>query len=151
MTDKNIEKLNEAELLMIPYREVLYAQARDYEYQGKYQLAIEKYQEIVALGSAEGIREIAKICIVYIRLSEVSKIPVSVNFNRLLLWLKKICNLYPEEVFSVIYLFLILDILKHNECTQYKNFLERSTNQHALKYQKLLLKGESCAKTLSKL
>ena len=124
------------------YREVLYAQARNYEYQGKYWLAIEKYKEMVGLGSKEGVREIAKIYIIYTRLATISGTTTRLNFKTLFPWLKKISVLYPEEVFSMVYLFLCLNLLREKEQTRYKSFLAGNKNKAAQKYYKLLLKGE---------
>ncbi len=135
MEDKDMEK-NPL------HRERLYATARDYEYQGNYQAAIEQYKEIVALGSKEGIIEIAKICIIYTRLTTMSNTRISIDWNKLFLWLKKVSVLYPQEVFKTIYLLLALKLLNGMEEIEYKTFLAQSTNQMAKKYYQLLLKGE---------
>lgn len=135
MTEKDMEQT--------PWhREALYAQARDYEYQGKYQLAIQKFKEIVTLGNKEGIREIAKICISYTRLAAISNTRISLDFNKLFLWLKKASALYPEEVFETVYLFLAFKLLKSEEEIKYKTFLAQSTNKMARKCYKSLSKGE---------
>ena len=63
MKTKNKEMINVENLLLgnqALYRELLYKLARDYEYQGDYQSAIERYKEMVKLGTKEGITEIAK-------------------------------------------------------------------------------------------
>ena len=145
MKTKNKEMINVENLLLgnqALYRELLYKLARDYEYQGDYQSAIERYKEMVKLGTKEGITEIAKIYIICTCLAVISNTRVSLDFNKLFLWLKKISDLYPEEVFKTIYLFLALKLPKSKEQLRYKTFLAKSTNKIAKKYYKSLSKGE---------
>lgn len=62
--------------------EKLYTTARDYEYQGNYQAAIEQYKEIVASGSKEGILEIAKSALfIHVWQQYLTRVFLSIGIN----------------------------------------------------------------------
>ena len=124
------------------YKDLLYIYAQDLEYEKKYEIAIDIYKRIVNLGDEKGIKHIANIYITQSALKKITKSNLTLDFKKLLSWIKKLSNRYPEEIFKVVYLFLAFNILSKKEKKQYLSFLKNTNNKIAKKYFDILSKGE---------